>query len=188
MSDEDLVTREGELEFASEDDEPAQKQARVDCDEDEDNPFVEIEGADDESDWFSEDEEQDDETDPIDERLAAFMQKRLSLGMSTDRRKEKLGKYKVPSNIKAAKVVRMNREIFASMLSHARKYDGTLRYWSSLSAKSALAIAQALEKLLRWRKGNEKERQVAAELNGPLMDALAFACHQAWDINSKRVG
>lgn len=134
----------------------------------------------------------DDDTDvlaaPIDHKLAAYIDSRLTEEQSSEKLKAKFEKASRPANVNFAKEVKVDKALFNSLTLMARKRDNSLKKIQLMSVKAINNIAKVADILMKKGKGEfTLTESDYKELHSYTINGLGLMCQTSQKINSRRV-
>ena len=149
-------------------------------------------GADysDEEEPLSSDDESDNVAEPVESKLAAYIDDRLTVEQPKEKLKLKFDKASRPTNIEHAKEVKVDRELFNNLSNTAKKRDASLRKIQNITVKAVNNMAKVADFLVK--KGKVKGDIVLSEadcrnLHSLTINGLGLACQASQKINANRV-
>lgn len=134
----------------------------------------------------------DDDTDvlaaPIDHKLAAYIDSRLTEEQTADKLKAKFEKASRPANVNFAKEVKVDKALFNSLPLVAKKRDNSLKKIQLMSVKAINNIAKVADMLMKKGKGDITLTEAdCKELHSYTVNGIGLMCQTSQRINARRV-
>lgn len=130
-----------------------------------------------------EEEEVDDE---VNNKVAAYVNDKMTLGMSQQKLESKFKRAKRPKNV-MAKDVKINKVLYKSIPEASRKRDMGLRKINSTVGKAVNNLSKVASWLHNTKAGHKISEEELKQLHMQLFDGLGLICNASWQINIKRV-
>lgn len=134
----------------------------------------------------------DDDTDvlaaPIDPKLAAYIDSRLTEEQSSEKLKSKFEKASRPANVNFAKEIKIDRALYNSLSIMAKRRDNTLKKIQLMSVKAINNVAKVADILMKRGKGDITLTEAECkELHSYAVNGLGLMCQTSQRINTRRV-
>lgn len=136
-------------------------------------------------------DDDDEEGPPVDEKVAQFIDHKLSIPVPKERLEDKCKKSKRPQNIRFCKEVKVNRSIFEKLSIPVKKRDGSLRKIQGMVTKGLNHVVRVADSLFKKGKQSTTERTLSDEemstLHNEIFEGLGLLCQVSRQLNVKRV-
>lgn len=134
--------------------------------------------------WCTDDE--DEQAPAIAGSIAAYIDKRLTVGIPYAKLKEKMDRTKPPANTKYLSKVKINSSIYQKLPKYPRKRDGKLGQVQHLIAKGIMAAAQVAEYIFNMNKQSGRDDELK-RIYEAAFDGLTLMGQASLRLNMVRV-
>lgn len=121
---------------------------------------------------------------PVSDKLAKILNSKFQAEFDSEKRKELLSKYKVPSNCESFHVPKVNPEIWQKLNAHAKRSDMSLYTQQDTLIHVTSAISSVVDDLLSARQKNETPNYQS--LIAQIIDSVALLGHVNRELSFKR--
>ena len=131
---------------------------------------------------FSSDEEAEVTAPAIDDKLAAFVDSRLTEEQSKEKLKTKFAKASRPINVNHTKEVKINKPLFKSLSVNARRRDVALRNIQSTAQKAVNNLTKVADLIVTKGKSSNKSfsEDEFKELHCNIVNGLGLVCKTSY--------
>lgn len=166
------------------------KKRKIDIEDQHDNESEENNECDDEEGWLTEDES-DDEGEPMaDEKIAEYIDAKLTTRIKGDKLKIKMARQKRPKNVQYARETNVNAEILNKLKRFTKMRDFKLKRIQGMATKAVIAAGRIAETVRCMQLADCPKRpqeEWGNMLYNDAFDAIAFAAQVSYLINMRRV-